>query len=514
MRVNMHMLESDLEDLDLQGRLASPDYERTLTFAAMSVGKDGFKEDRLYVLDPDALAAVGELPRKSNIICVGEPPEDLAANHGRANLLWTRSKRVTASALADRVNELIASYTAWADSLGRAFAVGKPLRKVAELSEPVFNNPIWMFDSQLQTVFHVASDTDFELPEHYKMHNDGKPWPIEEVNAVNEEFRQALESREPHLLPPMFGYVSLCYNLFDGKQYMATLAVDNVTGRKFTTRDKVLIKYLGDKMIHALKYEAHFSKHATYIVDEMLEQLLQGDAVSPIALQRALSHMGWNVKDSYFCVLAHQSSSTSYPDVFLIPTAETLCDIVPHTMFSITDGSILLVSNLTVSGLHPTKVCEPLVGMLRKRGLDMKLGVSTPFSDFSYVRYFFDQAHEAIHLGERIDGEKPVYMFHDYILEAMIDKCLADTVPEALYLPGLSRLIRYDKAHDGDLVETLEEYLKNGMSMKKTSETLHMHRNTLLTRLKTIESLGKLDLDDYKTRVQLMMAFLLTEELP
>lgn len=81
-----------------------------------------------------------------------------------------------------------------------------------------------------------------------------------------------------------------------------------------------------------------------------------------------------------------------------------------------------------------------------------------------------------------------LYMFHDYILEEMIERCVSGTVPEALYLPGLSRLIRYDKANEGDLVKTLEEYLKNGMSMKKTSETMHMHRNTLLTRLKNRES--------------------------
>lgn len=512
MRVNMHMLASDLADLNLQGTLTSPVYERTLWFASLSVGADGFKNDRLYVLESDALAGADELPRKANVICVGVPPDALAANPGRANLLWTRNGSITAAALADRVNELIASYTAWADSLGRAFAVGKPLRKVAELSEPMFNNPIWMFDSQLQTVFHVASDKEVKLPENYRMHTDGKPWPIEEVNAVNEDFREALTSREPHVLPPMFGYESLCYNLFDGKQYMATLAVDNVSGRPFTARDKVLVKYLGDKMTPALKYEAHFSKHATYLVNEMLERLLEGVAVPQPDLQAALAHMGWGIKDSYFCVLAHQASDTSYPNVFLIPTAEEVCDRLPHTLFFITDGSILFVTNLTLSQLHPAQVCEPLARLLRKRGFSMKLGVSTPFSDFVQVRHFFDQAHEAIHLGERIDGEKPVYMFHDYILEAMVGRCVAGTVPEALYPPGLSRLMRYDRAHDGDLAKTLKEYLRNGMSKKRTSEALHMHRNTLLSRLKAIEELGRLDLDDHRTRVQLMMAFLLTQD--
>lgn len=513
MKINMHMVRCELDDIDLSGALTSDPYEKRISFASISTDATHLSNDRLHLLRHDELDRyIGKLDPYAPILCIGTPSPEFLRQDIKIDLLWTQDD-VSLFDIANRVNAMISSCSEWTDALSDAFSVTKPLRKVAEISEPIFDRPIWMWDSQLQTVFHVAKSDAYELPEDYKMHLDGKPWPIQEVNAVNDAFRNALSFRNPHILPPMFGYESLCYNLFDGDSYIATLAIDNVTGKEFTIKDKILIKHLGDQMISALKYEAHFSKHATYVVNECLERLLQGETIPGNDLQAALSHMGWNINDSYFCILAHQSTDTSYPDVFLIPTAESISDLVSDSLFFIVDGSILSVVNLTLSDLHPDRICEPILKEIKSRGFKFKLGVSTPFSNFSHVKYFFDQAHEAIHIGERFDRNEEILMFHDHILDEMIEKCLSGTVPETLYLPGLSRLIRYDKAHDSDLVKTLNEYLTNGMSMKRTSEALFMHRNTLLTRLKTIEEISQLDLDDHKTRVQLMMAFLFTDEL-
>lgn len=100
-------------------------------------------------------------------------------------------------------------------------------------------------------------------------------------------------------------------------------------------------------------------------------------------------------------------------------------------------------------------------------------------------------------------------MFHDYILDCIVERCTEGTVAETLFPPGFSQLIRYDRDHNGDLVDTLSAYLDNGTSAKRTAEKLYMHRNTLLTRLKRIEEVGRFDLSDAKTRLLLTMAIAL-----
>lgn len=513
MRVNLHILAHDLSSFSLQGTLRSDPWDRTIAFATTHAPTGAFRSDRLYVLEAATLDGLKSCSAPhASIICIGKPPASALAATPIADLLWTEES-LSASRIAEEANAVIAAYSKWSDDLSELFAVNKPLRKVAERTEPIFDDPLWMWDAQFQTVFHVASEERYALPPDYKMHFDGTPWPISEVNAVNSTFREALAAREPHILPAMFGYESLCYNLFDNDAYIATLAVDNVTGKPFTIRDRILIKLFGDKLIHALKYEAHFSKHATYLMNEYLERLLSGEAIPRTDLSDALAKMGWSIDDSFFCIMAHQTQNTSYPDVFLIPAAESICDAFPHTVFSIHDGSILFVTDLTLSALTPYDLCGPLAERLSRSKLDMKIGVSTPFSDFAQVRFFYDQAHEAIHLGEERDPDQAITFFHDCILDSVIHKCVSGTVPETLFHPAISRLMRYDKANDGDLLRTLRTFLEQGMSMKKTSEALFMHRNTLLSRLKTIEEVGGITLDDHGTRLQCEIAFLLTKDM-
>lgn len=511
MRLNLHILKEDLADLELKGELRGNPYLRSLGFATFYQGTGPLKADRLYVMEaslvPEALSRATE---RLSIISVGEPQGIEGDADQQCSILSTLHP-VRPSAIVDRVNQLFAFYADWIDETERAFALGKPLRRIAEQSEAIFENPIWMWDAQLQTVFHVVSPSRYRLPDSYQMHEDGRPWPASEVNAVNDAFRDALRLREPYVLPPMFGYLSLCFNLYDDGAYAATLAVDNVSGRPFTMRDKVLIQCLGERMVRGLKYEAHFSKHATYAVNEQMEQLLAGHEVPPRRLSAALTAMGWSIDDSYFCVVAHQRAGTSYPDVLMIPVAERICDRAPATAFSIASESMVFVTNLSLSSAHPETICEVILAQLSKAGLSLQLGVSTPFDSFSDLPFFRNQAHDAIHLGEASQPEGQVFMFHDHMLEAVVQRCTAGTVPETLYPPELSRLLRYDRANGTDLTETLAAYLANDASTKKTAEALYMHRNTLLGRLKKVEEVSRMDLESGKARLLMSIALALRE---
>lgn len=61
----------------------------------------------------------------------------------------------------------------------------------------------------------------------------------------------------------------------------------------------------------------------------------------------------------------------------------------------------------------------------------------------------------------------------------------------------LGPLLEYDKQRDTQLVTTFATYLHNNMSPSKTAAALFIHKNTLLARLKRVESILHIDLDDY-----------------
>ena len=83
------------------------------------------------------------------------------------------------------------------------------------------------------------------------------------------------------------------------------------------------------------------------------------------------------------------------------------------------------------------------------------------------------------------------------------DEALAD-LAEVTFQP----LIDYDRAHQSDLLHTLNVFLRCGGNQSKTAQELFLHRSSLLYRLRRIEDLTGFDLWDNEQRVLLQMCFL------
>ena len=61
------------------------------------------------------------------------------------------------------------------------------------------------------------------------------------------------------------------------------------------------------------------------------------------------------------------------------------------------------------------------------------------------------------------------------------------------------------------LEETLHCYLTNERALLRTADLLDIHRTTLLYRIRRIEELTGLHLDDEKTRFDLLLSFRLMD---
>jgi DNA-binding PucR family transcriptional regulator len=75
-------------------------------------------------------------------------------------------------------------------------------------------------------------------------------------------------------------------------------------------------------------------------------------------------------------------------------------------------------------------------------------------------------------------------------------------------LCALSPLDEYDREHGGDLRRTLATYLACGCNASKTAGELYLHRSGLLYRLRRIESLLGLNLDNFEVRTALSIAII------
>ena len=70
----------------------------------------------------------------------------------------------------------------------------------------------------------------------------------------------------------------------------------------------------------------------------------------------------------------------------------------------------------------------------------------------------------------------------------------------------LGALLDYEREQHGELLQTLEAFFDCNGNLARTSESIHVHRNTLLYRLSRISQICQVDLDNTDTRLSLWLA--------
>lgn len=139
----------------------------------------------------------------------------------------------------------------------------------------------------------------------------------------------------------------------------------------------------------------------------------------------------------------------------------------------------------------------------------IRMGISNSFSCIENFVSHYEQAHAALELGHKIDPEKLVYLYPDYQIYDLFSKVKN---PDKLGLychPALAALNQYDHKNGSQLYKTLYFFIENGCNIKLTSESLYIHRNSLVYRLNRITEICQVDLTHINTLFLLRLSFLI-----
>ncbi|MCD8198083.1 MAG: helix-turn-helix domain-containing protein [Lachnospiraceae bacterium] len=142
----------------------------------------------------------------------------------------------------------------------------------------------------------------------------------------------------------------------------------------------------------------------------------------------------------------------------------------------------------------------------------LRAGISIEFQDLARLPYYFNQASIALDLGSRYDSTLWSYRFEHYMLSYVAEQCMQELDAEALCPIGLLKLREYCREKGRDYDVTLRIFLENNMSIANTIRKIHMQRATFLYQLNKIQKIMGVDLQNYETRLQLMIAYQLLDK--
>jgi len=139
----------------------------------------------------------------------------------------------------------------------------------------------------------------------------------------------------------------------------------------------------------------------------------------------------------------------------------------------------------------------------------IRMGISNSFSCIENFVSHYEQAHAALELGHKLNPEELVYLYEDYQIYDLFSEVKNPDKLGRYCHPALAVLNQYDHENGSQLYKTLYVYIEKGCNIKLTSESLYIHRNSLVYRLNRITEICRVDLTDINTLFLLRLSFLI-----
>ena len=136
----------------------------------------------------------------------------------------------------------------------------------------------------------------------------------------------------------------------------------------------------------------------------------------------------------------------------------------------------------------------------------LSAGLGQVQSGLPGIRLAYQGALWALDLGLRLFGPGQLTRLQDLGVYQLLLELQQNPVLRDFYHELLAPLVEYDRHKRSELVQTLEAYIGAGNSPSETATRLHLHRNTVLYRLRRIRELLGRDPDDPEERLGLQLA--------
>jgi hypothetical protein len=141
-------------------------------------------------------------------------------------------------------------------------------------------------------------------------------------------------------------------------------------------------------------------------------------------------------------------------------------------------------------------------------GVDIFVGISeiaTPDD----LRMTLKNTIQCIALLDSIGAKRGICPYDNLTFIKMFGYLYRDNQAFVLENQALQTLLLKDRNNQLNYVQTLRVYLSENCNTTRTAERLFIHRHTLINRIKMIQDITGIDLDNYFTRIYLSMALLI-----
>lgn len=508
MLLNMYIIR-DYFPFPVKGHLICDRVCRRLERPAMAQGNQ-LEEGCVYVLEPETLEEIEAFPPHIGLILTAPPQEDTRLE--QVDYLWPE-KPVDASVLMNELLRVFLRFQRWELTLQKEMSGDDPLQGLTERGIEFLRNPIGVYTSS----FYILSCAEkmAEGRDNFYLSDDrGRFIGEDEVNVLltMKSFVHTWSTRGPDLFwgNQDGGAPNDCclyQNLIIDGKTPARVVLNNYD-TSFQDSDYGILDFFCGYIQQALIQSKSFrtNLHPPYF-DQLLLELAADKPCNSEQLRRAMQQFGWKWNDSFFCGCIYSQQDDAVGSIANACTR--LEDYIPGSCALQEGNHILLLIDLNKAGKTREQLLSKIVYHLREYLL--KAGFSNEFTGITGLYESYRQARIALNFGMKKDSTFWVYRFEKYVLQYILEHSTQDLAPESLCHPGLLRLMESDKRKNRNYAGTLRVYLENNMNVAQTIRQIYIQRATFQYQLQRITEILDANLQDYETRLHLLLSFRLLD---
>lgn len=446
-------------------------------------------------------------------ICCGIKPQNISPSY-KADVIFVNEEYIDLLTLFNSVQHYFEKIGSWHSKLDELLEMNTGVESLVEASIPIFENRITVTDYELRVIASCEINRS-DVHKKVVMSKKYQRVPNNISKDFHKTFEESLKHREPFISTQIKGdsdklVDNYCINLYIGNNYVGTctLCEDSHPPKN---SDYLLFQQFAEYVRKSLIYQNRFTTNDIVSMRSIFTNLLKGFPVSQNDIDSALRLVNVNLSlekknsNSWYCIIIKSANKDkSLPAKYICATIE---EIFPRC-FTIDFENYIIVYHLLASD---ETIYNNIDNYLSPYLKDMNFiaSVSMPFESVYKAKKYFLQATMALdnHNKESCHNNN-IHYFEDEVLNYMLSNCSGSLEPKMLLTPGLM----YIRKHEGavNYWETLKSYLDNECNASQTSQEMHLHRSTLLPRLKIIKRYVKMDTPE--ERLYLRMCIRMIEE--
>lgn len=122
------------------------------------------------------------------------------------------------------------------------------------------------------------------------------------------------------------------------------------------------------------------------------------------------------------------------------------------------------------------------------------IGVGNLYYGIYGLRKSHYEALDAIKIGKKLKGHNPITLYSNLGIYRLLGEAFQTKELGHFYNDTMGSLISFDRENNAELIPTLDAYFECDCNIEQTSRRLFVHYNTVVQRLKRIETVSNLNI--------------------